>query len=45
MVELTVLILAVVLLTYGVMLYSFRLLDGVVMLGKAGSQWLRPVHR
>jgi hypothetical protein len=45
MAELTFLIIAVVLLAYGAMLYSFRLLDGVVMLGKAGSEWLRPVHR
>ena len=45
MVELTVLIIAVVLLAYYGTLYSFRLLDGVVMLGRAGSHWLRPAHR
>ena len=45
MAELTILIVAVVLLSYGAMLYSFRLLDGVVMLGKAGTEWLRPIHR
>ena len=45
MAELTILIVAVVLLSYGAMLYSFRLLDGVVMLGKAGTEWFRPVHR
>ena len=45
MAELTVLIIAVVLLGYGAMLYSFRLLDGLLMLGKAGSEWLRPAHR
>jgi len=43
--ELTVLIIAVVMLAYGAMLYSFRLLDGLVMIGKAGSQWLKPAHR
>jgi hypothetical protein len=45
MLELTVLIIAVVMLAYGAMLYSFRLLDGLVMIGKAGSQWLKPAHR
>ena len=45
MAELTVLIIAVVLLTYFATLYSFRLLDGIVMIGKAGSAWLRPAHR
>jgi hypothetical protein len=45
MAELTVLIIAVVLLAYGAMLYSFRLFDGLVMIGKAGSEWLKPVHR
>jgi hypothetical protein len=45
MAELTFLIITVVLLAYGAMLYSFRLLDGLLMLGKAGSEWLRPAHR
>jgi|HubBroStandDraft_6_1064221.scaffolds.fasta_scaffold4069010_1 hypothetical protein len=45
MAELTVLIIAVVLLGYGAMLYSFRLLDGLVMIGKAGSEWLKPAPR
>ena len=45
MAELTVLIIAVVLLTYFGTLYSFRLLDGIVMIGKAGSEWFRPAHR
>jgi hypothetical protein len=45
MAELTVLIIAVVLLTYFGTLYSFRLLDGIVMIGKAGSEWLKPAHR
>ena len=45
MAELTVLIIAVVLLAYGAMLYSFRLLDGlVVMIGKAGNEWMKPAH-
>ncbi|MGP0093049.1 MAG: hypothetical protein ACLPKB_24365 [Xanthobacteraceae bacterium] len=45
MAELTVLIIAVVLLAYCATLYSFRLLDGLVMIGKAGSEWLKPAHR
>jgi len=45
MAELTVLIIAVVLLSYCATLYSFRLLDGLVSIGKAGSVWLRHAHR
>jgi hypothetical protein len=45
MAELTVLIIAVVLLAYGALLYSFRLLDGLVgMIGKAGHELLKPAH-
>ena len=43
--ELTVLIIAVVLLSYCAMLYAFRLLDGLAIIGKAGSELLRSAPR
>ena len=45
MVELTVLVIAVAIFTYCAVLYSFRLFDGLVKIGRAGAGWLRAAHR